>query len=340
MELLKIKNILVTGGAGYIGSHTVVELLNKDYNVIIFDNFQNSNPVVIDRIKKITNKSPMLYHGDLLIKSDIENIFKKYKINAVLHFAGLKSVKESVGNPLQYYTENFMTVLNLLKAMNEFNVYNLIFSSSATVYDSKNRMPVNEGDRLETNNPYGRTKLYTEKILEDLVASDKKWSISILRYFNPIGAHPSGYIGEDPTGIPNNLFPYLLNVAIGKVKELKVYGNDYDTPDGTGLRDYIHVTDLARGHIAALEQLHGGIDYFNMGTGSGYTVLEVINAFEKVSNIKIPFQIVNRREGDIGISYASVSYTREKLKWVAEKDIYEMCRDSWNWQTKNPNGYQ
>lgn len=340
MGLINIRNILVTGGAGYIGSHTVVELLNRNYEVFIIDNFQNSNPIVLDRIKKITGKTPKLFLVDLLNKTETERVFKENKIEAVIHFAGLKSVKESVNNPLDYYSSNISTVLNLLEIMEKYQIYNFIFSSSATVYDPTNKMPVSEENRLNASNPYGRTKLFTEKILKDISASNVSWSISVLRYFNPIGAHPSGLIGEDPNGIPNNLLPYLLSVAVGRLKKLYVYGDDYNTIDGTGLRDYIHVTDLALGHIAALNNLSKGIEFYNMGTGKGYTVLEVIKAFEKVSLKKIPIEIVNRREGDVGSSYADVSYSRHKLHWSAEKDIIEMCEDAWNWQKKNPEGYK
>lgn len=338
--MVKIKSILVTGGAGYIGSHTVVELLNQGYSVIIVDNFQNSNPLVLDRIKKITGKEPILLNKDLLIKSNIERIFKTYDISAVLHFAGLKSVSESVEAPISYYYSNLLSMLNLIEVMDKYKVYSLIFSSSATVYDSNNLMPVDEQASLNTSNPYGRTKLFTEKILEDLIDSNTKWKISILRYFNPIGAHSSGYIGENPTGIPNNLLPFILNVAVGRLKELKVFGNDYNTVDGTGMRDYIHVTDLAKGHIAALEKQETGLEYFNMGTGRGYTVLELLKAFESISKISIPYRIVNRRPGDVGISYANVEFTKKKLGWKAEKDIYQMCEDAWRWQKLNPYGYE
>lgn len=329
-------SILVTGGTGYIGSHTVVELLNKNYEVIIIDNLSNSTPDVINRIKNITNKNVTVYYFDLLNEDKLNDVFKKHSIESVLHFAGHKAVGESVEQPLKYYKNNVMTTINLCKVMEKNQVFNLIFSSSATVYGIPETLPINEQCDTEAINPYGRTKLMCEEILKDVQASNNEWNITLLRYFNPVGAHPSGQLGEKPNGVPNNLMPYISQVAAGKLAHVKVYGNDYDTKDGSGIRDYIHVVDLALGHIAALEKMTklDGIETFNLGTGQGYSVLEVINAFEKASGVSIPFKICERREGDAAISYADPSKANKLLNWQAEKVLYDMCKDSWRWESK------
>lgn len=333
------KNILVTGGAGYIGSHTVVELIEAGYNVFIIDNFSNSKPVVVDRIEQITGVRPKVYNVDLLDKDELSEVFNRHEIDGAIHFAGLKSVGESVEVPLKYYKHNILSTINLCDVMTAHEVKKLVFSSSATVYSENNVMPVNENSSLGPKNPYGKTKLMIEEILRDLVVADSDWEISILRYFNPVGAHESGLIGEDPKGIPNNLMPYITNVAIGKLDKLKVFGSDYNTVDGTGIRDYIHVVDLAVGHIKALEALQKGISVYNMGTGEGYSVLEVISAFEKITNKKVNYEFTDRRPGDVAISYADVSKAKSELKWKAKRNIEQMCLDAWNWQVKNPNGY-
>ncbi|WP_144462521.1 UDP-glucose 4-epimerase GalE [Siminovitchia fortis] len=332
--------ILVTGGAGYIGSHTVVELYNAGYEVIIVDNFVNSNLEVINRINEITHQKPIVYPIDLLIKDDLEKVFSQHKFDGVIHFAGLKAVGESTQYPLKYYKENILSTINLCDLMNKYDVKNLVFSSSATVYSPENEMPVNEEGKLRPSNPYGRTKLFIEEILRDLYQADNDWRIVLLRYFNPVGAHESGLIGESPKGIPNNLMPFITNVATGNLKVLKVFGSDYDTVDGSGVRDYIHVTDLAKGHVKALQKnVNPGIRTYNMGTGNGYSVLEVIKAFEKATNRKISYEIVDRRPGDVAVSFADPTKAMEELHWKAEKNILEMCRDAWKWQSKNPNGY-
>lgn len=333
------KKVLVTGGAGYIGSHTVVELLDAGYEVVIVDNFSNSHVEVINRIQMITGKYPTLYQLDLLEKQLLRDVFLEHEIDGVIHFAGLKAVGESVKLPLMYYKENILSTINLCELMTEFNVKKLIFSSSATVYDSANKMPVNEKANLNASNPYGRTKLFIEDILRDLYISDAEWKITLLRYFNPVGAHKSGLIGESPNGIPNNLMPYITNVASGKLDKLQVFGSDYNTPDGTGVRDFIHVVDLAIGHLRAYEKKNTpGVSTFNMGTGQGHSVLEIIEAFEKATGINIPYEIVDRRPGDIPVSFADVSKAKHELNWKAERDVIEMCYDAWNWQEKNPDG--
>mgnify|MGYP001948524484 FL=1 len=334
--------VLVTGGAGYIGSHTCVELLDAGYELVIVDNFSNSKPEVLNRIKEITGKDFKFYEVDLLDKDGLEAVFAENEIDAVIHFAGLKAVGESVKIPLRYYHNNITGTIILCELMEKYGVKKMVFSSSATVYGMPDRVPISEDFPLRATNPYGRTKLMIEEILRDLAVTDEKWSIALLRYFNPIGAHPSGRIGEDPNGIPNNLMPYITQVACGKLKELKVFGNDYPTKDGTGVRDYIHVVDLARGHLKALEKVANttGVDAYNLGTGTGYSVLEVINAFEKASGQKVPYVITDRRPGDVAICYADPTKAKNELGWVAEKGIYEMCADSWNWQSKNPNGYE
>jgi len=330
--------VLVTGGAGYIGSHACVELLNAGYEVIVLDSFCNSKQESINRIEKITGKSVALVKGDVRDKDCLRSIFKKYTINAVIHFAGLKAVGESVANPLKYYDYNVMGSLALTEVMAEFNVKNLVFSSSATVYGFSDTKPIPETSQLSPFNPYGQSKRMVEQILEDLSASDASWNIALLRYFNPVGAHESGIIGEDPNGIPNNLMPYVSQVAAGKLKELSIFGNDYPTKDGTGVRDYIHVVDLALGHIAALKKLNG-LMIINLGAGAGYSVLDLVQTFEKTTGVKIPFKIVNRRAGDIAIYFADATLAKEKLGWQTRFSLEDICRDSWRWQSNNPNGY-
>ena len=334
-----MKKIVVTGGAGYIGSHTCVELLNNGYDVIIIDNFSNSKPAVIPRIEKLGGKKVKFYEVDLLDISELEKIFAENDIDSVIHFAALKAVGESVEKPLLYYENNVGGTLNLCKVMKKFNVKNLVFSSSATVYGDVERVPITEDFPLQATNPYGRTKLFMEEIFKDLYNSDNSFNFTMLRYFNPIGAHKSGEIGEDPNGIPNNLLPYISQVAIGKLDELKVFGDDYPTVDGTGVRDYIHVVDLAKGHLRALEHLKG-FSVYNLGTGKGTSVLEMINAFEKASGRKVPYKIVGRRAGDVAICYADPGKAEKELKWKAEYNIDDMCKDAWNWQSKYPNGYE
>jgi UDP-glucose 4-epimerase len=334
--------ILVTGGAGYIGSHTCVELLNAGYELIILDNFSNSKPESLRRLREITDKDFQFYEVDLLDRDGVENVFSNNHIEAVIHFAGLKAVGESVSIPLHYYHNNITGTLILCDVMNKFGVKNLVFSSSATVYGLSEQVPIQEDFPLSATNPYGRTKLMIEEILRDLYVADKSWCITLLRYFNPIGAHESGKIGEDPNGIPNNLMPYITQVAVGKLKQLQVFGNDYSTVDGTGVRDYIHVVDLARGHLKALEGVLAstGVEAYNLGTGTGYSVLELVSAFEKASGVEIPYQIVDRRPGDVGICYADPTKAKNGLGWAAGRGIEDMCRDSWRWQEKNPNGYE
>ena len=325
--------ILVTGGTGFIGSHTVVELLNENYEVVIIDNFSNSKPNVVDKIKTITNKEFKFYEGDVCDKDLLQTIFNENKIDAVIHFAGFKAVGESVQKPLMYYRNNLDSTLTLCEVMNENNVKNIVFSSSATVYGNPKSFPIKETFPTgETTNPYGTTKVMIERILKDIYISDNSWNIALLRYFNPIGAHKSGLIGENPNDIPNNLMPYIVKVATKELEELKVFGNDYDTVDGTGVRDYIHVVDLAKGHIKALEWVfkNNGIDAFNLGTGNGYSVLELVNAFKKYNNIDVPYKIVGRREGDIASCYADVSYVKEKLGWESKYEIEDMVKDSYN----------
>ncbi|WP_121610100.1 UDP-glucose 4-epimerase GalE [Mesobacillus foraminis] len=333
--------ILVTGGAGYIGSHTCVELLNAGYEVVVVDNLMNSKIESLKRVSEITDKSIQFYQTDLLDGVNLEKVFTENTIDAVIHFAGLKAVGESVRLPLWYYHNNLTSTLNLCGMMKKYGVKNLVFSSSATVYGMPERVPIKEEDSLWTLNPYGRTKLMIENILEDLYVSDPSWSITFLRYFNPVGAHKSGLLGEDPMGIPNNLMPYITQVAVGKLQELSVFGNQYPTTDGTGVRDYIHVVDLALGHLKALKRTAGkpGVNAYNLGTGKGYSVFEVIAAFEKASGLKVPYKIVEPRKGDAASCYADPSKARNELGWVAEKGIEEMCADSWRWQSKNPDGF-
>ena len=329
--------ILVTGGTGFIGSHTCVELLNSGYDVVIIDNLSNSKREVADYIEKITNKSVTFFEGDVCDKEILRKIFKENKIDAVIHFAGYKAVGESVLKPLMYYRNNILSTLSLLEVMNEFNVKKIAFSSSATVYGKPKSLPIKEDFPLSTTNPYGTTKLIIEGILKDLYNSDKEWSIAILRYFNPIGAHKSGLIGENPNGIPNNLMPYIIKVATGELDCLGIFGNDYDTHDGTGVRDFIHVTDLAKGHVKAIEKILNdkGCDCYNLGTGNGYSVLDLVNTFMKVNNVHVKYEIKKRRPGDIDSCYADPSYAYEKLGWRAEKDINEMCLDAYNFVKKS-----
>ncbi len=335
------KNILVTGGAGYIGTHTEVELLNRGYNVIAFDNMVNSCEESIKRVEKITGKKIRFYNADMRDAAAMEKIFSENKIDSVIHFAGLKAVGESVRKPLEYYDNNIYGTLVLLETMKKFGVKKIVFSSSATVYGTPERLPLDEDCALSTTNPYGSTKLMLENIMKDLYTADNSWDIILLRYFNPVGAHESGLIGEDPKGIPNNLTPYIAQVASGKLKEINVFGNDYDTPDGTGVRDYIHVVDLALGHVKAIEKINeAGVHIYNLGTGNGYSVLEVIKAFEKACGKKLPYKICPRRPGDIAACYAKVDKAKRELDWVAERGIDEMCASLWKWQTMNPDGYK
>lgn len=333
--------VLVTGGAGYIGSHTLVELLNDGYEVVIVDNFSNSKPEALNRVREITGKNFKIYNLGLLDEDGLEKAFLENKIDAVIHFASFKAVGESASMPLSYYHNNITGTLILCKMMQKYNVKNLVFSSSATVYGAPKTVPISEEFPLGATNPYGRTKVMIEEILRDLYASDKQWSITILRYFNPIGAHESGKIGEDPAGVPNNLVPYITKVAIGILQELKVFGTDYPTIDGTGVRDYIHVVDLAQGHVKALNKLffNRGLDVYNLGTGTGYSVLEVVKAFEKISGKSIPLIMTDRRPGDVAICYADPSKAEKELHWKANRGIEQMCADSWRWQLNNPYGY-
>ena len=335
-------NILVTGGAGYIGSHTCVELLNAGYDVVIIDNLYNSNQKAVDRIEEITGKKVKFYPDDMMDRAAVKRVFDENQIDAVIHFAGLKAVGESVHKPIEYYRTNIGSTLNLTDEMRAHGCKNIIFSSSATVYGDPAEIPITENCPKGTcTNPYGWTKWMQEQILTDIHTADPEWNVILLRYFNPIGAHKSGLIGEDPKGIPNNLLPYVAQVAIGKLPEINVFGNDYDTPDGTGVRDYIHVVDLARGHVKAIERFakKDGVFICNLGTGHGYSVLDVIHAFEKACGKELPYVIRERRPGDIATCYSSPAKAEKELGWTAEFDLEDMCRDSWNWQQKNPNGY-
>ena len=334
--------ILVTGGAGYIGSHTCLELLECGYDVVVVDNLCNSSPKSLDRVQTLTGKTLKFYEGDVRDEALLERIFRENPIDAVIHFAGLKAVGESVAQPWRYYDNNLNATLVLTKVMARFGVKKIIFSSSATVYSEDNEMPLREnGITGDCRNPYGWTKYMTEQILSGMAHADSAWHIVLLRYFNPIGAHESGMIGEDPRGIPNNLMPYITQVAVGRREKLSVFGNDYDTPDGTGVRDYIHVVDLAKGHVAAVKYTaeHNGCEVFNLGTGTGYSVLDMVNTFASVNNVAVPFVITDRRPGDIATCYADPAKSAEVLGWKAEKNLADMCRDSWNWQSNNPMGY-
>ncbi|MGI6510999.1 MAG: UDP-glucose 4-epimerase GalE [Catenisphaera adipataccumulans] len=334
--------ILVTGGAGYIGSHTCVELLKAGYEVVIVDNLYNSNKKAVSRIQEITGKNVSFYDLDILNKDGLSQVFQREKIDAVIHFAGLKAVGESVHKPIEYYHTNIEGTLTLVQVMKENGVKNIVFSSSATVYGDPAQIPITEECPKGTcTNPYGWTKWMNEQILTDLNTADPAWNVMLLRYFNPIGAHESGLIGEDPKGIPNNLLPYVAQVAIGKLKRVGVFGNDYDTPDGTGVRDYIHVVDLALGHVAALKKMQesGGVQIYNLGTGKGYSVLDVIHAFEKACGHPIPYEILPRRDGDIATCYSDCTKAEKELGWTAKYDLDDMCASSWKWQTMNPDGY-
>ncbi|MBC8062762.1 MAG: UDP-glucose 4-epimerase GalE [Clostridiaceae bacterium] len=334
--------ILVTGGAGYIGSHTCVELLNAGYEIIVVDNFSNSKPVALKRIEEITNKKLEFCELDILDENALEKVFSENNIDAVIHFAGLKAVGESCMIPISYYHNNITGTLILCEVMRKHNVKNIVFSSSATVYGMPKSVPISEDFPLSATNPYGRTKLMIEQILQDVYLSDNNWSIALLRYFNPIGAHESGRIGENPKGIPNNLMPYITEVAVGKREKLNVFGCDYDTHDGTGVRDYIHVVDLAKAHLKALEKIINatGIEAYNIGTGVGYSVLDLVNNFEKATNQKIAYVLSERRPGDIDKCYANPMKAEKFLNWISEKNIEDMCRDAWRWQVNNPNGYE
>lgn len=327
--------ILVTGGAGYIGSHTAVELMSAGKDVVVVDDFSNSHPDVIDRAAQIVGRRPKLYQANILDKAVLRDIFQKEKIDAVIHFAAFKAVGESVEKPLKYYHNNIGGLISVLEVMAEFNVKKIVFSSSATVYGAINRPPFTEDMPVGTaTNPYGSTKIMNEQILQDVYTSDNSWSVMLLRYFNPIGAHQSGLIGEDPNGIPNNIMPYITQVALGKLPKLHIFGDDYDTPDGTGVRDYIHVVDLAQGHVKAVDYLenHTGVQKVNLGTGEGYSVLQLVNTFKRVNNVDVPYQIDGRRPGDIATCYANCDYAKKLLGWTAQYDLADMCRDSWRWQ--------
>ena len=335
--------ILTTGGCGYIGSHTCVELLNAGYDVVVVDNHDNSSPEALRRVREITGRDLTEYDIDIRDEAALTEVFKKHKIDAVIHFAGYKAVGESVQQPLKYYDNNIGGAVTLCRVMAENGCKRMVFSSSATVYGDLNPSPLDETMPLgTTTNPYGATKAMIERILKDLCISDPEWSVVLLRYFNPIGAHPSGRIGEDPNGIPNNLMPYISQVAVGKLPCLSVFGNDYDTPDGTGVRDYIHVVDLARGHVKAVAYAaeHKGAEVFNLGTGTGYSVLDMVKAYEKASGVKVPYAIKPRRDGDLATVFSNPTKAKEVLGWTAEYGIEEMCRDAWNWQSHNLNGYK
>ncbi len=336
-------SILITGGAGFIGSHTAVEFLNAGYEIVVVDNYVNSSPVALERVKEITGKSFPYYQVDLCDKAALEEVFVKHpEIDSAIHFAGLKAVGESVAKPGLYYYNNLLSTLNLVELLSKYDAKNIVFSSSATVYGMPKTVPIREDFPLSTTNPYGETKLMIERILKDIWVSDNEWSVSILRYFNPIGAHKSGMIGENPRGIPNNLLPYVAKVAAGQLACLSVFGNDYDTKDGTGVRDYIHVVDLAKAHLKALERAEKvtGVEHFNVGTGTGYSVLEIVRAYEKATGLTVNYQIVDRRPGDIATCYADPTKAYEVLGWKAENNIDDMCRDLANWMKKNPNGYE
>ncbi|MBR2721843.1 MAG: UDP-glucose 4-epimerase GalE [Clostridia bacterium] len=335
--------ILITGGAGFIGSHAAVEFLNAGYDIVVVDNYCNSSPISLERVKKITGKDFPYYEVDLCDKAALEAVFVKHpEIDSAIHFAGLKAVGESVEKPGLYYSNNLLSTLNLVDLMSKYDAKKIVFSSSATVYGVPKTVPISEDFPLSTTNPYGETKLMIERILKDIWVSDHEWSVSILRYFNPIGAHKSGMIGENPRGIPNNLLPYVAKVASGKLPYLSVFGNDYDTKDGTGVRDYIHVVDLAKAHVKALERAMAvkGVDYFNIGTGTGYSVLEIVKAYEKATGLTVNYKIVDRRPGDVATCYADPKKAYEVLGWRAENNIEDMCVDLANWMKQNPNGYE
>ena len=334
-------NILVTGGAGYIGTHTLVELLNRGHDVVVVDNYVNSHPESLDRVREITGKTFPFYEANVCDEAALDRIFDENKVDCVIHFAGLKAVGESCAKPLMYYRNNLDGMLSLISSMRKHDVKRFVFSSSATVYRSDAGMPVDEESPLGCINPYGWTKFMGEEILRDVAKAEPDWSVVLLRYFNPIGAHESGKIGEDPNGIPNNLMPYITQTALGRLKELHVFGNDYPTPDGTGVRDYIHVVDLAEGHVAAIEYArdHTGCEAFNLGTGEGYSVLDIVHAFERVNHIKVPYEIAPRRAGDPPTVFAKVGKAERLLHWKAKRTLDQMCADSWRWQTQNPHGF-
>ena len=334
--------VLVTGGAGYIGSHTCLELLESGYEVVVIDNLCNANPKSLERVMELTGKTLEFYQGDVRDEALLTKIFAEHEIGCVIHFAGLKAVGESVAKPWEYYDNNLNSTLVLTKVMKQVGMKKIIFSSSATVYSADNEMPLREESRTGgCTNPYGWTKYMTEQILSGMAHADEAWSIALLRYFNPIGAHESGRIGEDPRGIPNNLMPFITQVAVGRREHLSIFGDDYDTPDGTGVRDYIHVVDLAKGHVAAVKYVteHTGCEVFNLGTGVGYSVLDMVHTFIDINRVPVPYEIVDRRPGDIATCYADPAKSAKLLGWKAEKGMEEMCRDSWNWQSKNPMGY-
>lgn len=333
---------MVTGGAGYIGSHTCLELLKEGHDVVVVDNLSNSKETALNRVEELAGRNLTFYKTDLLDREALDEVFQAHDIDSVIHFAGFKAVGESVRIPLSYYHNNITGTLRLCEVMREHGVRKMVFSSSATVYGDPHEVPITEDFPLSATNPYGRTKLFIEQILGDLYASDNEWNIALLRYFNPVGAHESGQIGEDPNGIPNNLMPYITQVAVGKLEKLSVFGDDYPTKDGTGVRDYIHVVDLSIGHLKALEKLdtNPGLVTYNLGTGQGYSVLEMVKAFEVASGQDIPYQITDRRPGDIAACYADPSKAERELKWKAERGIEDMCRDSWRWQSQNPEGYK
>ncbi|GAA0232163.1 UDP-glucose 4-epimerase GalE [Metaclostridioides mangenotii] len=334
--------VLVTGGAGYIGSHTCIELLEAGHNVVIVDNLCNSNKIVVDRIEELSGKKPVFYEFDVTNVEKMETVFREQKIDSIIHFAALKAVGESVKKPIEYYSNNLISTLVLFDLMKAFNVKNFVFSSSATVYGEPETCPILEDFPLSVTNPYGRTKLIIEEMLTDIYKSDHSFNIALLRYFNPVGAHKSGRIGEEPNGIPNNLMPYITKVAIGTLQELSVFGGDYPTHDGTGVRDYIHVLDLASGHVKALEKLkeNPGLVIYNLGTGKGYSVIDLVKAFSEASGKDIPYKITDRRDGDVAICYADSSKAYKELGWKAKYQLDEMCKDSWRWQKMNPNGYE
>lgn len=335
--------VLVTGGAGYIGSHTCVELLNSGYEVVIIDNLVNSSEKAVRRVEEITGKAVAFYQADVRDRAALDRIFSAHDIGCAIHFAGLKAVGDSVKLPLDYYDNNLFSTVRLCEALRDHDVKNIIFSSSATVYAPSKEMPLRETSHIgDCANPYGWTKFMSEQIMRDAAAADSGWSVVLLRYFNPVGAHPSGLIGEDPRGVPNNLMPYITQVALGKLPHLRVFGNDYDTHDGTGVRDYIHVVDLARGHVAAIDYMetHRGESVFNLGTGVGCSVMDMVTAFERVNGVKVPYEIAPRRPGDLPLYYASPDKSAEILGWKAEYGLEDMCRDAWNWQQKNPDGYR
>lgn len=335
--------VLVTGGMGYIGTHTCVELLNKGFDVVVVDNLSNSNPISMKRVEAITGKNVAFYEIDVCDRKKLDSVFELHSIDCVIHFAGLKAVGESISKPMEYYSNNLNSTLVLCETMRSHGVKRMIFSSSATVYSIDNKMPLYESSKTgNCTNPYGWTKYMCEQIIRDIANADPEWSIVLLRYFNPVGAHESGMIGEDPKEIPNNLMPFISQTAIGKREYLSVFGDDYDTADGTGVRDYIHVVDLARGHLAVIGYVlaHNGEAVFNLGTGAGYSVLEMIKAFERTNEVSVPYIITERRQGDLAVCYTDPKKSLLELNWKAEKSLEDMCRDTWNWQIKNPNGYE